>query len=332
MSTCLITGASGFIGGALAARLAGSGWDVRCLVRPTSDTSHLVSLGAELATGELGDPGSVRRAANGCQVVFHCAALVSDWATVAEITQVNVTGTENVLAAAIAASVPRIIHVSSTDVYGHRGTEAIDESYVPRRFCSWYAETKLAAERAVLRARSSGAIETVILRPATVYGPRSREVVGEIAHALASRSMLLIDGGRPVAGLVHVENVVDSAVLAARHPGASGQVLNVTDGLEVTWRQFTDDLAHGLGHPRARWSIPFGVAHGLAVGLEEGYRLARRATGLHLRPLLSRQAVHVLGRHQRFSHARLRTLGWEPRIGYAEGLTSTLDWLRTRSD
>jgi nucleoside-diphosphate-sugar epimerase len=328
VSRCLITGASGFIGGALAARLASSGWSVRCLVRASSDTAHLRALDTELVTGGLGDAAALRRATEGCAVVFHCAALVSDWATVAEITEVNVTGTENVLAAALGASVPRLVHVSTTDVYGHRGTEAIDESYVPRRFSSWYAETKLAAERTVLRAHAAGAIEAVVLRPATVYGPRSREVVGEIAQALASRSMLLIDGGRPVAGLVQVENVVDAAVLAAGHPAAVGQALNVTDGLEVTWRQFTDDLAHGLGHPPARWSVPFGVAHGLAVGLEESYRLARRTTGLHLRPLLSRQAVHVLGRHQRFSHARLRALGWEPHVGYAEGLASALDWLR----
>jgi nucleoside-diphosphate-sugar epimerase len=101
--------------------------------------------------------------------------------------------------------------------------------------------------------------------------------------------------------------------------------------LDVTWRQFTDDLAEALAYPRARWSVPFGVANGLGAALERGYRVLRRTTGLTTRPLLSRQAVHVLGNHQRFSNAKLRReLGWSPRIGYAEGLAATVAWLRAR--
>src|SRR5581483_5756559 len=125
---------------------------------------------------------------------------------------------------------------------------------------------------------------------------------------------------------------IDAALLAAHHDAAIGQAFNVTDGLEVTWRQFTDDLARGLGCAPARWSLPFAVAHPLGAGLEYGYRLLRRSTGLSTRPLLSRQAVHVLGSHQRFSDARLRaTLGWAPRVGYAEGLGETVAWLRADS-
>jgi len=327
---CLITGASGFIGGRLAARLALDGWQVRCLVRPTSDTSRLDGLGVEIVAGDLRAPESLVRAVDGCALVFHCGALVSDWATVDEIAAVNVRGTQNMLTAAVAASVERFVHFSTTDVYSHRGGEMIDESYTACRFSNWYAQTKLTAERTIWRAHEDRRLSAVILRPATVYGPRSREVVGEIARALRNHSMVLIDGGRALAGLVYVENVVDAAVLAAAQDAAVGQAFNVTDGLGVTWRQFTNDLAHGLDYPIARWSVPFGVANSLAVALEHGYRMLRRTIGVTTRPLLSRQAVHVLGNDQHFSNDKIRkALGWAPRTGYADGLAATLAWLRS---
>lgn len=327
---CLITGASGFIGGRLAVRLARHGWQVRCLVRPTSDVSRLDALDVEIVTGDLQAPESLVRAVDGCRMVFHCGALVSDWATVDEITRVNVRGTQNMLTAAVAARVERFIHFSTTDVYGHRGREMVDESYRACRFSNWYAQTKLTAERAIWRARENRGLAAVVLRPATVYGPGSREVVGELASALRKSSMVLIDGGRAVAGLVYVENLVDAAVLAAGHAAAVGQAFNVTDGLEVTWRQFTNDLAQGLNCQAARWSVPFGVARPLAIALEHGYRLLRRTMGVTTRPLLSRQALHVLGSDQRFSNDKIRNaLGWEPRTSYADGLAATLAWLRS---
>jgi nucleoside-diphosphate-sugar epimerase len=302
--TVLVTGATGFIGGHLAQRLVAEGHRVRCIVRATSDTSLLDELGVDLVVGDLADAASLAGIADGCEVVFHCGALVSDWATTAEIAAINVAGTRNVLAAA--AAVPRFVHVSTTDVH---------------RASNWYARTKRAAEAEVRRARGDDA---VILRPATVYGPRSTEVIGEIASAIRAGNMLLIDRGRAIAGLCYVENLVDAAMLAMHRAGD----FDVTDGLDVTWRRLTDDLAAGLGAARVRWSLPYGLANGIGFGLELGYRALRRTTGLTTRPLLSRQAVYVLGRDQDFDNGRARALlGWEPRVGYSEGLRATLGWL-----
>jgi nucleoside-diphosphate-sugar epimerase len=299
--TTLVTGATGFIGGHLAQRLVAEGERVRCLVRATSDTALLDELGVELVVGDLTDAASLAGIADGCEAVFHCGALVSDWATTAEITAINVAGTRNLLAAA--AAVPRFVHVSTTDVH---------------RAGNWYARTKRAAEAEVRRARA----DAVILRPATVYGPRSTEVIGEIAKAIRARTMLLIDGGRANAGLVYVDNLVDAALLAR-----SGD-FDITDGLDVTWRQLTDDLAAGLGAARVRFSLPYAPANAIGFSLEQGYRLLRRTTGLTMRPLLSRQAVYVMGRDQAFDNGRARALlGWEPRVGYVEGLRATLEWL-----
>ncbi len=327
---CLITGASGFIGGRLAERLVREGYSVRCLTRASSDTSHLDDLDLEIAIGDLTNAHSLTRAVEGCQYVFHCGALVTDWATKEEIARTNVEGTRSLLAVSVGAAVKRFVHMSTTDVYGYPDGSEIDEAYVATRFWNWYAQTKREAEAEVRRVAESSALDAVILRPATVYGPGSKEVVGEIARAIEARHMLLVDGGRAIAGLCYVENLIDAALLALGHDTAPGQAFNISDGLDITWKQFTDDLAEGLGCPQVRWSLPYWLANGIGFSLEHGYRLLRQATGLTLPPLLSRQAVQVLGKHQDFSNRRARaTLGWTPRVDYATGLEATLAWLRS---
>jgi nucleoside-diphosphate-sugar epimerase len=323
---CLVTGASGFIGGHLVERLVSQGTPVRCLVRPSSDTRLLDHLGVQIAIGDLSDPESLARAADGVRYVFHCGALVSDWASVEEIRRINVEGTRNVISASVAASVQRVIHFSSTDVYGHPGERMVSETHPPVRFSNWYSQTKLQAEAAVRDAQAKD-LDTVILRPATIYGPRSVNVVGEIAKAIRTRKMLLIGGGRATAGLCFIDNLIDAALLAMTDERASGETFNVTDGLDVTWRGFVDDLAHGLGCPPVRWSAPYSVASGLGFALEHGYRLVHGATGLQTAPLLSRQAVDVMGRNQSFSNAKLQVLGWRPRVSYEDGLLATVNWL-----
>jgi ornithine--oxo-acid transaminase len=329
-NVCLVTGASGFIGGHLAARLVRDGYQVRCLVRPTSDTAALQRLGVEIATGDLTMPQTLARVAEGCRYVFHCGAMVSDWATPKEVEAVNVVGTRNLLDACAQASVERFLHFSSSDVYGYPGGIEVDETHGTSGFRNWYAQTKRDAEGEVQRAGAGGRFETVILRPATVYGPGSREVVLEIARALRRRQMLLIDHGRAVAGLCFIDNLLDAALIAVAHEQAAGQAFNVTDGLDVTWRQFAAGLADGLGCARPRLSLPYRVAESVGFSLEHGYRVLHRRTGLTTRPLLSRQAVQVMGTDQSFSsHKARELLGWEPRVDYAAGLAATVDWLRS---
>jgi nucleoside-diphosphate-sugar epimerase len=326
---CLVTGATGFIGSHLAGRLVGEGYKVRCLVRESSDTSMLEALDVELAGGDLTDAGSLIRATRGCRFVVHCGALVSDWATVEEIRRVNVAGTRNLLEASTTASAERFVHVSTTDVYGYPGGRGIDETHLPARFSNWYAETKRAAESEVRRVEHTRGLDVVILRPATVYGPGSEDVVGDMARAIQRRQMLLVDGGRAVAGLLYVENLVDAAVLALRTDAARGEAFNVTDGLDVTWKRFLSDVAEGLGYHAPRWSVPYGAGFVVALALEHGYRFLRRTARVKTRPLLSRQAIQVLGRDQDFSNRKAcETLGWAPRVSYQDGLAATIKWLR----
>jgi nucleoside-diphosphate-sugar epimerase len=326
---CLVTGATGFIGMHMAQRLVREGYRVRALARASSDTSRLEKLDVELVPGDLTNADSLTRAASDCRYVVHCGALVSDWAAIDEIKRVNVIGTRNVLEASVAASVERLVHISTTDVYGYPGLPGVGESHRPHGFSNWYSETKRAAEAEVRRVDKAHDLELVILRPATVYGPGSEDVVVEMARAICAGQMLLVDRGLAVAGLTYVENVVDAAVLALRDAAVPGQAFNVTDGLDVTWGRFLGDLAEGLGCRSPRWSLPYPLAYGLALSLEHGYRFLHRSARLTTRPLLSRQAVHVLGRNQDFSNRKARdVLGWKPAVTYDLGLEATLSWLR----
>ena len=331
----LLTGATGFLGGHLAARLVAEGRRVRCLVRPGSDPTRLRSLaqngerGVELVTGDLTDRDSLRRASDGCAHVIHCAAMVSDWGTVQEIRAANVTGTRDLATAAVAAGARRFVQISTTDVYGYPGTPGVTEEHACEGFANWYSQTKREAEAALRQIAARDRLEVVFLRPATVYGPGSTEVVGEMTRAMRGRYLPRIAGGRAVAGLVHVDNVVDAVLLALDRPEAVGEAFNVVDGLDTSWGQFLGDIGAGLGYPRPWIKLSYRVAFALAVTFEESYRALRRLTGLRTPPLLTRAAVQILGIDQDFSNAKLRrVLGWQPRVDYEHGLAATVAWLR----
>jgi nucleoside-diphosphate-sugar epimerase len=332
----LLTGASGFVGGHLAAKLVADGRRVRCLVRPTSDITRLRALvaarqgpGVELVLGDLTDSASLARATADCTQVVHSAAMVSDWGTVAEIRAANVTGTADLAAAAVANGVRRFVQISTTDVYGYPGTPGLTEDFVPVGFANWYSQSKREAETALNSLAAETDLEVVFLRPATVYGPGSTEVIGEMTRAMRSRYLPAVAGGRPVAGLVHVENLVDAVLLALSCPEAAGEAFNVVDGLDVTWREFLGGIGTELGYPLPWIRLNYRLAFHIAVFLEEGYRALRRLTGLRTAPLLTRAAVQILGVDQDFSNLKLQTvLGWQPRVGYGEGLAATVAWLR----
>ena len=149
MASNLVTGASGFLGSHLAEALVARGESVRALVRPTSSTAHLQSLGVELAYGDLTDEQSLRTALRGIERVYHCAALVADWgASWAAFRAANVTGLRSLLEAATAVGVRRFIHVSTSDVYGY--PDSPNDETAPYRLRGWpYGDTKIAGEQLV---------------------------------------------------------------------------------------------------------------------------------------------------------------------------------------
>jgi nucleoside-diphosphate-sugar epimerase len=318
----LVTGASGFVGGHVAQLLVERGERVRVLVRATSDTAVLDELELEQAIGDLDDAAAVHAAMDGVERVVHCAALASDWGPAAAFWRANVQGTQHVVDAARACGVQRLVHVSTTDVYGYPGA-AVDEDAPCRVRGFAYGDSKIEAERVVWEAHGLG-LPVAVVRPASVWGPRSHSFVTEIVELLQQGLMLHIGGGSAVAGLGYVRNVADALLLVATHDAAVGRVYNVHDGAATTWREYVDALADIAGTERAWLSLPHRPTYVAAWAMERVWGAARARS----RPLLTRVAVDLLGTDQSFSIKRIRDeLGWRPEVSFDEGMRAVGEWL-----
>ena len=318
-----VTGANGFVGSNLVRGLFREGWSVRGLARETSDLSFLDGLDVPLVRGDLTDEGALRRGAEGADVVFHVAALASDWGPWRTLHRTNVVGTANVVAAAAAAGARRLVHVSSASVHGFAGYRDRVETDPTPRSPYPYVETKRRAEEIVRR----HGIEHVIVRPGNVYGPRDRITSLPMLEAMRKGWMGVLDGGRRLTCPTYVGNLVEALVLAADAPCAAGRVYIVTDGLEITWRGWLDALAAALGVASPRLSLPSGIARRVAFGLEAVYR----SVGATAAPPLTRYRVANGANDYHFSVERARReLGWSPRIGLEEACSRTAEWFLSR--
>jgi nucleoside-diphosphate-sugar epimerase len=324
----LVTGASGFLGGRLAEVLAQRGDRVRVLARPASDLSHLAAVKPEVVRGSLEDPDSLDLAVRGVDVVYHCAALSFDWGAWERFEAANVRGVENLArAAARSDALQRFVHVSSSDVYGYP-ERPCDESGPLVDTGLPYNRSKVMGERVLWRFHAEQGLPLTVVRPVTIYGPRSKDIVLEVVKLLRSGSMAFVDGGRAPAGLTFVDNTVAALVAAALSPAAVGQAYNVQDGGPETWRDYVNALADGLGLRRPWLDLPGALALGAASALEGVWRLLRVAA----RPPLTRHSVLLLCRDQRFPAAKAQAeLGYAPAIGFEEGIERTIRWVRART-
>lgn len=234
MST-LITGATGTIGRRLAARLAARGDELVALVRPGSDEDVLGDLELDLVEGDITDPEDVREAMSGCTRVFHLAGAFSEWlADEREFFDVNTGGTVNVLDAAKAAGVEKMVHVSSASAIGQPQFEIGDEDTVHRgSFLTTYERSKWEAEQFVLEEADDGLPVTIVC-PAMVYGP------GDLRHN--GRRLVSLLSGRPVATLttesayVFIDDVV-TGIIAADERGRAGERY-ILSGANMTREEF----------------------------------------------------------------------------------------------
>ncbi|MFL6426709.1 MAG: NAD-dependent epimerase/dehydratase family protein [Acidobacteriaceae bacterium] len=324
-TTVLVTGASGFLGGRLAQMLVERGEAVRVLARASSDLRHLSHLQIPTVRGDLGDAAALDLAMRGVRVVYHCAACSTDWAPLAAYRTANIAGTQNMLDAALRArTVERFLHVSTTDVYGYPRVPC-DESGPLQDAGLPYNRTKIQGEAAVWRAHREHGLPVTVVRPATIYGPRGKDFVVEIATLLRQKLMLLIDGGRARGGFTYVDNVATAVMQAAMHPATLGGAYNISDGTGTTWRDYTHALADALGYRRPWLSLPFRAALPLGAAMEVPFGLLRLKT----RPLLTRHAVHLLGQDQEFPTMRAREeFGFVPRVSFAEGIARSAAWVR----
>lgn len=325
----LVTGASGFIGSHIAERLVARGDEVRALIRPSSDTRFLKSLGVELVTGDVTDPQSLEPAMAGVDVVYHAAAMVTDWAPWSEFQRVTVDGTRNVLAAAAGGGVPRVLYVSTDGVYALSAFKGIvtEDSPLEKRFgwLDYYRRSKLGAERIARRYGDEGELNVTIVRPGLVLGERDRAVFPGIVTFLKGNASAYLGSGKNQLPYVYVGDVADACILGATADAAIGRTYNVVSDEAVTQKQVYETIADATGLRRPTRHIPVRLIYAMAMGMEAWCLFARRRK---VHPEITRFGVILLAYDFREDASRLRSeLGWAPRVPMQEAVRRCVDAL-----
>ena len=192
-----------------------------------------------------------------------------------------------------------------------------EETPYPRSLPDWYSQSKQAAEHLVRGANGEGGLATTVVRPGVIWGPGDITIVPRLADLLRRRQMILIDGGRNLLGLSHIESLARGLVLAAESPGAPGQTFHMTDGEEITAREAVDALAAVMGVPSARISLPYVAVYGIAALIEGAAMLAGRTTP----PRMTRYGVRLVSCHCRYDIGKAkRELGYKPVVTFREGI------------
>lgn len=312
-----VTGASGFIGGALTRALLADGAEVRALARSDAAATAIEELGAEPVRGDLSDPAAIRAAADGCSLAFHAAALPAEWGTRAEFDAANVMGTANVLGACEAAGVARLVHVGTEAAhFAMKPLVGIDESE-PLRPDSpvLYSATKARAEQLVVRASKPG-FETVVVRPRLVWGPGDETVLPGLAAAVESGRFSWVGGGEHLTSTAHIDNVVCGLRLGAER-GRPGEAYFVTDGDPVVFREFVTALLATRGITPPDRNLPRAVARVAAETSETLWRLLP----LPGAPPITRMAYFLTANEVTIDIGKARReLGYEPVISVERGL------------
>ena len=319
----LVTGATGFLGGALARALSAEGAEVHALVRPGSDRAALDGVAIAWREGDVTDLSSVRRAIAGVDWVVHAAGRLGRAGEADAIYRtVNVDGARHVLEAALAASPrPRVLHLSSPGVLGPTRPDGAAED-APLAPGNPYERSKAAAEAIALALAGRG-LPVVVARPGFVYGPGDRHVLG-LFRAVQSGRFFHVDGGRRLCQPTFVADAV-AGMLACMAAGRPGRVYHVVGPRAVTFRALGETLATALGVPAPRLDVPRWAAMAGATALE----VAARALG-RTAPL-GRTGVAFFSEDRVFSGRRAREeLGFAPTHDLAEGAAETVAWYRTR--
>lgn len=316
----LVTGATGFIGGAVARRLLAEGHTVRAMARRPEKAADLAALGAEVMMADLGDEDLLERAVQGCPVVIHCAAQVAPVDTRAGFEGPNVAGTENVLVACGKGAVQRFVYLSSIAVFGLPAAGTITDDSARGLAGEAYSDSKFGAEEAVWSFCRARGLPFTILRPSCVYGPRSPGWSVKPLKEIRARKFVIVAGGRGTFNYVYIDNLVDAILLASADDRALGEAFIVNDGA-TTWREFFSVYEKMAGQ-RGMRSVPLSLAKtGLAA-----WNLIYRFK--HKSPIALR-AINFVSGSAVFSQAHIeQTLGHRARVNREEGMRRTEAWFR----
>ncbi len=315
-----ITGASGFIGSHLVARLVRDGWQVRALVH---DHGLEDAAGIEQVRGDIRDGERLRVAMNGADVLFHLAsALGASILKEEEFRAINAEGTRAAIGAAVAAGVKRIVHFSSAGVLGHVAdgkAAAEDHALDPR---DAYDRTKLEGERLALEFAAGGA-HVIVIRPGWVYGPGDRRTL-KLFRAAARKRVPLVGRGRTLQTPVYIDDLIEGTLRCAAK-GRRGEIYNIAGGEVLTVREIVAAIAEAAGTRPRRVALPLlptkaaawtlGKIFGIA-GKEAPLNPSRLAFFIHPKPLDIRKAI--------------AELGYAPAWDFRHGAATAAAWYRSR--
>ena len=322
----LVTGGGGFVGGAIARRLAARGEKVRSFSR--GRYPELEGAGVETLSGDLADFAAAEKACAGCEVVFHAAAKVGLWGGYAEFHRANVAGTRNLLRAAREAGVGRFVFTGSPSVvFDGRDVEGWDESApYPRSFDSHYSRTKAMAEELVLGANTAD-FRTISLRPHLVWGPGANHIVSRIVEQGRAGRLRRIGAFNKRVDTTFIDDAADAHLLAASRlleaPGVGGRAYFISAGEPRPLWEVVNGILKAAGAPPVTRAVAPAAAWAAAWALEGGYRLL----GLKSEPQLTRFLVSQLTTAHWFDiGAARRELGYAPKVSIEEGLARLEAW------
>ena len=316
----LVTGASGFLGGAVAAAFVARGDEVRTLQRRSSGVAGAVDV-----QGDVTDAGTVRAAVEGVDAVVHLAAKVSLAGAVADFDRVNVGGTRTVLEEARAAGVSRFVHVSSPSV-AHAGASLIGDATLPAdpvRARGDYARTKAAGEGLALAADAPG-FAVVVVRPHLVWGPGDPQLVGRIVERARRRRLPLIGSGAALIDTTYIDNAVSALVAALdRADAVHGNAYVVTNGEPRPVAELLAGICTACGAPAPSWRVPASVARAAGGAVEAVWRIRPGRD----EPPMTRFLAEQLSTAHWFDQRRVRAdLHWSPTVSIDEGLARLAAW------
>ena len=319
--SCLVTGATGFVGSAVARALLAAGHPVRVLARPGGDRRNLAGLDVEIAEGSLEDEASLVASVAGCRYLFHVAADYRLWVPdPAAMFRANVAGTEALMKAALGAGVERIIYTSSVATLGLVADGAADEA-VPsgiEDMIGPYKRSKFAAEATVRRLVAETGLPAVIVNPSTPVGPRDIKPTPTgriIVEAARGKMPGFVDTGL---NLVHVDDVAAGHLLAAE-TGAVGERY-ILGGENMSLAEILSAVAALVGRPAPRLRIPHAIVLPVAVGAELFGRVSGRE------PFVTLDGARMARKKMYFSSAKaIRELGYRPRPA-REGIADAVAW------
>jgi nucleoside-diphosphate-sugar epimerase len=314
-SKVFITGASGFIGRALAAHYRSIGAEVGGIDLTANSEWGVVA-------GDITRPEDWAAQLQGVDLVIHTAAVVSNTASMDVAWRVNVKGTADLLKACAAARVARFVQLSSVAAYGFDFDDEVSEDQPLRPMGNTYVDTKIAGEHAVLACHGSGAMDCTIIRPGDVYGPGSRPWVILPLQMIDRGRFLLPARGRGMFSPVYIDDLVAGISLAAAADSGRGQIFNICGPGPVTCADFFGYHARMLNGDKPLRS----VSTPTAVFIAETLRCLIQLFGG--RTEIGRGTIDMLSRRAGYSIARARRLlGYEPETGLEEGMRRTFEWV-----